>query len=175
MQPEAKLARPNLRFQASFLEALTEFQRVDARYLEMDCAWLGQHFDYYVDSLLRHVHYPRAGRVPESIFWLVQDNDFIGRVSVRHELNDNLSQLGGHIGYEIRPPRRRQGFGTLICKLGLDYARGLGLQRVLITCDDTNVGSRKIIEANGGQLARIVNLPYHDVPIRQYWVVLDPA
>jgi predicted acetyltransferase len=170
--PDARLARPATRYQTSYLAAIAEFKQVDQRYLDFKPDWLAAHFDHFVDDLLRRERYPKPGRVPEAIFWLVREDEFIGRISVRHELNDGLSQIGGHIGYEIRPGQRRQGYGTLICKLGLDYARQIGLRRALITCDDTNVGSRRIIEANGGQLARVVTLPYHDVPIRQYWVEL---
>jgi predicted acetyltransferase len=173
MQSDVKLVRPAPRYQASYIAAIAEFQQVDSRYLELNLDWLTKNFDHFVDMLWRREHNPRPRRVPETIFWLVCEAEFIGRVSVRHELNDGLSQLGGHIGYEIRPTQRQQGYGRLICKLGLDHARQLGLRRVLITCDDTNLASRKIIEANGGQLTRVVTLPYHDVPIRQYWVEIE--
>lgn len=54
------------------------------------------------------------GFAPESVFWLIDDEEFIGRASIRHELTPHLREIGGHIGYEIRPSKRRQGYGTMI-------------------------------------------------------------
>jgi predicted acetyltransferase len=34
----------------------------------------------------------------------------------------------------------------------LDLAAGLGVDPALVTCDDTNVASRRVIEKNGGVL-----------------------
>jgi len=80
----------------------------------------------------------------------VEGDEYIGRLDIRHHLTEHLRQIGGHIGYGIRPSKRRQGYGRLILKLGLEKAKEMGIEKVLVTCDVTNVGSRKIIEANGG-------------------------
>ena len=76
----------------------------------------------------------KPGRVPASEFWLIDDDEFIGRLSLRHELNEYLLKIGGHIGYEIRPSKRRQGYGTAILRLGLEKARELDLHRVFSRC-----------------------------------------
>ncbi|MEU9960460.1 GNAT family N-acetyltransferase [Streptomyces sp. NPDC050982] len=62
-----------------------------------------------------------------------------------------MRDFGGHIGYGVRPTARRQGYATAMLRDVLPHARDLGLDRVLVTCDTTNVGSRKVIEANGGE------------------------
>ncbi len=62
-----------------------------------------------------------------------------------------LITYGGHIGYSIRPDRRQQGYGRRILSLALDECVELEMDRVLITCDEDNQPSRRIIEANGGQ------------------------
>jgi len=94
----------------------------------------------------------KDGRVPQTVWWLVMGDEYLGRVSIRHRLTDKLMRIGGHIGYEVRPSERRKGYGTLLLKLGLQKAKELGIERPLLTCDATNASSRKIIEGAGGIL-----------------------
>jgi predicted acetyltransferase len=166
------LARPTVVFQDSFLAALKEFH-AEGRNLQWDYQETADHFAHFVQDLLNRRDYPRPGKVRETIFWLINDQEFVGRLSLRHTLNGNLLQFGGHIGYEIRPSCRRQGYGKAILRLGLEEAREIGLQRVLITCDDTNVASAKIIEANGGVLENTVLLFGRTIPTRRYWIALQ--
>jgi predicted acetyltransferase len=58
--------------------------------------------------------------------------------------------MGGHIGYDVRPSARRRGHATAMLRAALPVARGLGIESALVTCDEDNVASRKVIEANGG-------------------------
>ena len=92
--------------------------------------------------------------------------------SLRHQLNDYLALHGGHIGFPVRPAFRRQGYATEILRQSLVLARSYGLDRVLLTCDDDNVGSAAVIEACGGEIERVV--PGHEsddgVPFRRYWI-----
>lgn len=110
--------------------------------------------------------------MPQTIYWLIDGEEFIGRSSLRHELTPALLEIGGHIGYEIRPSRRRRGYGRAILRLTLEEARGRGLSEVLVTCDTDNVGSRKIIEANGGRFADERPGPPGARPTRRYWIPL---
>ena len=71
---------------------------------------------------------------------------------MRHRLTEFLRDVGGHVGYYVRPSRRRRGHATAMLRAVLPYAADLGLERVLVTCDDTNEGSRRVIEAAGGVL-----------------------
>jgi predicted acetyltransferase len=83
-----------------------------------------------------------SGRVPQSTFWLVRDGErILGCSRLRHTLNEFLEEEGGHIGYDVRPSERQQGYGTLLLRLTLDKARDLGLKRVLVTADSPNVAS----------------------------------
>jgi len=83
------------------------------------------------------------GIVPESSFWLVQNNRLLGRSKLRHWLNPVLEHEGGHIGYDIRPSERRKGYGTLILDLTLDKDRSRGLRSVLLTAIRITSGRRK--------------------------------
>lgn len=91
-------------------------------------------------------------RVPCSYFWIVEGAEFVGYLAMRHELNEWLLNEGGHIGYSVRPSRRRQGHAVRALGLALDQARAIGLERVLVTADEENRASWRAIEANAGVL-----------------------
>jgi predicted acetyltransferase len=90
--------------------------------------------------------------VHQTVLWFVDGDEFLGRLSIRHELNPALLEVGGHIGYCVRPSARRRGYATEMLVQSLPVAAGLGIDPVLVTCDVDNVGSRKVIEAAGGEL-----------------------
>lgn len=91
--------------------------------------------------------------VPSTFLFAFKGQRIVGRVSIRHMLNDFLLRVGGHIGYVVVPQFRRQGHATAILRLGLHIAHEkLGIRRVLVTCDDDNVGSIRTIENNDGIL-----------------------
>ncbi len=169
----AFLTEPAERYQASYLEALQEFQ-AEGRHLEPSLEEIAADFARFVQHLreLADRTKLKPGWVPGSDFWLIDGSDYIGRLSLRHELNEQLLQMGGHIGYEIRPSRRRQGYGKLILKYGLEQAKAFGLERVLLTCDEDNLGSRKIIESQGGKLENIIEVERWPVPVCCYWISL---
>jgi predicted acetyltransferase len=108
--------------------------------------------------------------VPATTFWLIDNSRFVGHVNIRHELTKKLQQEGGHIGYAIRPSERRKGRGSEILRLALIEAKRLELERALLTCDDVNIGSQKIIEKNGGVLQDTIQ--YEGKLVRRYWIGL---
>jgi len=111
-------------------------------------------------------------RVPCTFYWILADApdspdgpaEVVGHLALRHELNDWLHELGGHIGYSVRPSRRREGHAGRALALALREARELGLERVLVTCDEDNEPSRRTIEGNGGVLEDIRGGK------RRYWI-----
>jgi|SRR5580700_6014231 predicted acetyltransferase len=88
--------------------------------------------------------------VPTSIFWWVSGTEYLGEIVIRHELTPDLLASGGHIGYDVATPWRRQGHGTRMLAAGLDECRRLGLRRVLLTIGTENEASRRVCLANGG-------------------------
>ena len=98
----------------------------------------------------------KPGRVPQTIFWLYDGDRVVGFSKMRHFLNDGLRLKGGHIGYGIRKSMRGHGYGNKILELTLEKINALGVNKVLITCNSTNVASRRVIEKNGGTLASII-------------------
>ncbi|HJT58972.1 MAG TPA: GNAT family N-acetyltransferase [Ktedonobacteraceae bacterium] len=165
------LALPSETYKESYLQALLEFQ-AEGRNLTIDVRRLDEGFGGFVQFLREQTDRSKIapGRVPSSDFWLIDDNEYIGRLSVRHELNDQLLKVGGHIGYEIRPSKRRLGYGNQILQLGLQKAKELGLRRVLVTCDEDNIGSKKIIENNGGQFENAIEIDESNVKKLRYWI-----
>jgi predicted acetyltransferase len=110
-----------------------------------------------------------AGRVPATFLAAVADGEIVGRVSIRHQLNSFLMAVGGHIGYGVRSQFRRRGFASEMLGQALVIARALDIDRVLITCDEDNVASARIIERHGGQLEDVRRGP-EGPPKRRYWI-----
>lgn len=114
-----------------------------------------------------------AEAVHNDLYWLVDDGEVVGFLSFRHELNDWLREVGGHIGYSVRASRRRQGCASAGLALALDRAREIGLDRVLVTCDDDNIGSYRTIEGAGGMLQDVSDQSARGYAmLRRYWIDL---
>ena len=117
----------------------------------------------------------KPGYVLSYNYFIVYDDKFIGKINIRLGLTDRLLQYGGNIGYGINPKYWNKGYGTIALKLGLEKAKELGLkEKVLITCDDDNVGSFKIIEKNVGLLEnKVMNSDEgEEFLTRRYWIKL---
>lgn len=115
-----------------------------------------------------------VGKVPATFLVAEVDGQIVGRVSIRHRLNEYLQQKGGHIGYGIRPEFRRRGFATEILLGALEIASALGIEKALVTCDDANIASSRVIEKCGGVLENIVELD-DGGKLRRYWVATQPG
>jgi predicted acetyltransferase len=113
---------------------------------------------------------PAPGWVAETFELAVVGGRIAGRLSVRHALNEFLLQRGGHIGYGVLPEFRGQGVGTRMLQRGLQITAALGIERVLVTCDEDNTASRRIIEGAGGVYESTYEGAGLGVPIRRYWL-----
>ncbi|MDQ7826950.1 MAG: GNAT family N-acetyltransferase [Candidatus Eremiobacteraeota bacterium] len=155
------LARPSLELKDRYLAAMEELPpelRDNATlYLCLTSGDLRRDFPAYLRRLEALASPGERVLVPAVEYWALAEGDFVGRISLRLHLNGNLSRLGGHIGYEVRPSARTRGYATQMLRLCLLEARRLGLMRVLLTCDETNSASRRVIEKNGGE--EIPSLP----------------
>jgi predicted acetyltransferase len=162
-----ELAAPDVRFQESFLQAMTELA-AEGRGAPDDDSMIGHEirtygkvwadpaeFKAYASDLNAQAlpDTPRPpGRVPCTTWWWVDGDDYLGRIALRHQLNEHLLEVGGHIGYDVRPTARRRGHATAMLGRVLPIAHAMGLDPVLITCDADNEASRRTIEHHGGVL-----------------------
>lgn len=161
------LRPPDAAVRHSFLTAMDEF-RAEGRGQASDDTMLGREIRQFggdwpdPDRFQAYLSYLRgqaaedaprpAGYVPLTSLWWAEGAEYLGRLAIRHRLNQRLLDRGGHIGYDVRPSARRQGHATAMLAAALPVARSLGIGPALVTCDHGNAGSRRVIEANGGVL-----------------------
>ena len=171
--PSLSLEEPRESLFDAFVEMSEDYRRAgEARYQHQDGWDLPRYLEYLgqLDHWARGIDLP-PNKTPQKTFWLMQDTSAIVGVSrLRLRLNDDLMNEGGNIGYDVPPSKRRQGFGTELLRLMLVKARSLGLDRVFITCNKDNVGSRKIIEANGGMLDSEGISAKYGKPLLRFWI-----
>jgi predicted acetyltransferase len=133
-------------------------------------------------AFLRLLDDHRAGRglppevAPSSFLFAFAGDEIVGRASIRHALVPPLGEVAGHIGYAVLPHARNRGLATRILHEAIRFAHAeLGLDRVLVTCDDDNAASIRVIEKNGGVFAGTLEDPSLRRPKRRYWIEAAPG
>lgn len=173
-----RLVPPTTQVRASFVTAMIEF-RAEGRGGPHDHTMVGsemrehgerwstprgfQEFVVWLRAQALEESPRRPGHVPATTLWWVDGDQYLGRLAIRHRLTPALREIGGHIGYDVRPSARRRGHATAMLRDALPVARELGIDRALITCDTDNVASWKVIERNGGRLEDLRD------GVRRYW------
>ncbi len=163
----ARFVRPDVRLRQSYLAAMREFadegRAGDGSGIGSDLERYGDSWDseegfaaFVADKLAESSGPVAEGWVHNTNLWWVEGPEgkaeYIGRMSIRHDLTDELREVGGHIGYDVRRSRRRQGHATAMLRAALPVAARLGIDPALVTCDEGNVASRKVIQTCGGVL-----------------------
>lgn len=166
-----ELIIPSKKYYQSYIDAIKEYK--DHNVYTYDFLDVTEYdiFEYIENS--RTGHNLPDGYVKATYLWLVHSDEFIGEVSIRHNLTDALLRFGGNIGYGVRYSRWNKGIGTIMLSMALKYTKdAIGLNKVLITCNDNNYGSAGVIEKNGGVLQdKIVNtIDGADRITRRYWI-----
>ena len=160
------LSLPHIRYRESFFRGLAEMTAESERF-----AWAAgaapDDFAQYVSGLHQRQTVPLEGFVEDSTFWFIQNDEMVGRISVRHRLNESLRQVGGNIGYVVRPSMRGKGIATQILASMLNLPEVRQIARLLLTCDIDNVASVRTIEKNGGIFERVVG------PKKHFWIELS--
>ena len=106
------------------------------------------------------------------IFFAVRKSDqkLIGNINIRYPYLDYV-QIHGHIGYSVRPSERRKGYATKMLKLALEYCATAGLDKVLLTCDKSNIASSKTIKKCSGVLES-EEMQTDGKTVQRYWIEL---
>lgn len=171
---ELKLITPSKEHEEQAFEYIKEFHKYNS---EINGSGGLKRYDNYDEWLLKLERDTDLGNIPEdripaNTYFLVrmQDNRIIGMINIRHRLNEYLLNEGGHIGYSIRPTERKKGYGTLLLKLGLERCRELNLDKVLVTCDKSNIGSARVIQNNNGILENEIYSEAFSQLIQRYWI-----
>ena len=112
------------------------------------------------------------GLVPSSTYLGIRekDNYIVGMIDIRHYLNEYLTQVGGHIGYGVRKTERNKGYAKQMLKLALEKCKELKIKKVLITCDEDNIASEKVILSANAKLEDIRNVDGENK--KRFWIDL---
>lgn len=112
--------------------------------------------------------------VPATQFFFIRksDNKLVGMIQIRHRFNDYLEKYTGHIGYSVRPSERRKGYAKEMLRMTLPFCREIGIDKVMITCVDGNIGSEKTILANGGVYEYTIHEPNENEDLKRFWITL---
>ncbi len=161
------LVSPHERYRESVLRGLRELRDEGLPWhVSVDLTAIERDFAAFVANKLADV----KSVIPATHLWAIADEHFVGRLSIRHALNDALRIEGGHIGYDTVPSFRGLGVATEMLGQALPIARTLGLTSVLLTCNDTNARSIRVIERNGGVLID-TKLLAPNRPLKRYYEI----
>lgn len=158
----------------SFFVAMAEFE-VEGR-PQVLAGMRTDQFSAYVEGL----HDLAAGRnlptgyIPSKEFWIIDGDGYAGRIILGLSYYPSPERLGHHVGYAVRPSKRRRGYATQALRLMLEEANKLGIYRLMPTCGQDNVASRKVIEANGGVMLPQPNSGEADGSELRFLILLGP-
>jgi predicted acetyltransferase len=169
-----KLIKPSLGMEEEYDNYINEWINTEESIIPYSSRLLGRDYKTWLEDTykIQKKETCPPNLVPAHTYFLIKDSGkIIGAINIRHYLNDYLFKYGGHIGYGIRPSERKKGYATKMLSLALPIAKELGISKVLIACDKSNIGSAKTIINNGGILENEV-LEYGEL-IERYWIKLN--
>lgn len=145
------LIKPSVQLEVEYLDFLTEWQQSGEAIVPSVVSKTFLPLADFLEAQQQEEQVAPKNWVTHSTYWLYDGQRIVGAVNFRHDLNEQLQQIGGHIGYGIRPSARQNGYATEGLRQALAVARERGLASVLITCSADNIASGRVILANGGQ------------------------
>lgn len=167
-----ELKRPNVRLVASYLDFVAEMQQLGEEIHEGLILKAGESKEQFVDRILHTETSSGPDLVPVTVYWGAISEIVVGRIALRHYLDDKLKEFGGHIGYEVRPSYRRRGVAREMLRLLLETPEAKQIGRLLLTCAPDNEASNKTIQANGGVLAKTAFVEKRQRETNYYWIQL---
>ena len=164
------LHKPSLEFFQSYMQFISEMREAGETVWDGIIPKVSESPEQFVTRLLASEQTPEPGLVASTTYWAIKQNQVVGRINLRHELNENLKVFGGHVGYEVRPSWRRQGIATQMLQAVLATPRAIAIGRLLITCAPDNIASNKTILANGGILNESKFVEKLNRQTHYYWI-----
>lgn len=162
----ARLVLPEKKYFDSYLSALVEHR--DTISAPRDIKHFQMEIDNFPTYVINNLKKELTGALPQRTYWLVDGDEYIGTVQLRLLASARYPNIKSNIYYDVRPSKRRLGYGTLALALVTEKARILGLDRLIITCDSLNLPSKKIIERAGAELIGVENVPDRKEPVLMY-------
>jgi len=169
---DMRLARPAVALVASYLDFLDELAARGER------VWPArpeptETSETLVARLLRAEAAPDPPRVPQTTYWATVGEAVVGHIGLHHRLSAELTELGGHIGYTVRPSYRARGLAKEMLRQVLRTAKAQEIGRLLLTCAPDNAASNRTIRANGGVLERTIFVERIARATNLYWITLS--
>ena len=148
-----KLVSPSIKYKDSYIDMVKEFVKHHEAFVPFT---LNEDYKDFAALVKRLEAYSKGENIPDGFvahtsFWLIDSNNrVVGTSNLRLELTESLKQIGGHIGYGVKPSERRKGYATVILAKTLSEAKKRGINEALVTVDKTNTASIKVIKKNSG-------------------------
>jgi len=178
-KPTIRLERPHIRYQASYMAAMDEFESSSEK---SGWVYLGDRephdtpvkdFGAFVARLLATEFEALPGFVKNTCYWAIAGEEVVGRIALRHETNDFLRKIGGQVGYLVRPSFRNRGVATEMLRQLLQMEQTREKGSVLITCDENNTASERTIRKNGGVFESLIENGSKPRK-KRFWIDLYP-
>lgn len=148
------LTFPTISHKSSYLSMLSEWRDFEATPTSPGRLFVWESYEEFLDIITTDMTANPNG-VNSTLFFFMEDAEILGAIQVRHHIDHlRLSLDGeghGHIGYGLRPSARGKWLAKEMLSLGLEEARKLGIEKVVISADETNPASWKTIEHCGGE------------------------
>ncbi len=152
---QLKLILPTKKYEKSYNSLIKEAYNY-GDYKEMGNSLIRDNETF--NSMLKRVNNRRFGKnivkcdVPSTIYWIIHKNEIVGTIDLRHKLNKSYLEKYGHVAYYIKPSKRNNKIATNALKIALNKYKKMYAKKILITCYDDNIFSKKVIIKNGGIL-----------------------
>ena len=166
-----KLVKLDTKYKKQLIEMMDEWSNKKEKIIPYAISRIDYHyFDLYLNNL--ETLEKEKTKVDSQVYFCLdtKTNKFIGAVTSRLTLTDELLLRGGHIADGIRPSERSKGYGTKLVSLALNKCKELGLNKVLMVCDKDNIPSSKTIIKNNGILENEIKI--ENQIIQRYWITL---
>ena len=166
------LARPTMDLKEEYIDFYQEWKESGEEMIPFVIKKSPVNFQSMLDYLSdceKGIEPPESWIPESSTYWLIDNNEMVGVVNIRHRLTEALFKTGGHIGYGIRPSKRRKGYATQILSLALEKSKELNFDKVLLVCNSTNDASKKVILNNGGISAKDFIDEQNNI-LKRYWI-----
>ncbi|WP_414050424.1 GNAT family N-acetyltransferase [Macrococcus animalis] len=168
-----KLVQPTIDYKDDILKYQQEFKATKEVIHGSSSLHNFEDFDEWFEKVQNSDNLERIphGFVPATQFLCVNtQNKIVGMIHVRHYLNEYLTQIGGHIGYSVRPNERRKGIAKWMLQESLNFLKTKDVDKALVTCDYNNIGSKKTILACGGIYESSVHDEHDDIDVERYCI-----